>query len=159
VVSAAVDEQFVTVRLLGLPLRVHARAEQQSDAMRREFQLIVEQEREQAGTVPVRLLELSTLLSARYEGFSEEQEERIEAGIEAGEQQLDELVFTLPAHAGQAALELGAVLDEADEFCREGQLLTLATPPDLVAYRQWYLANFSVQAAGGSACPWSGPLA
>ncbi len=158
-VSAAVDEQFVTVRLLGLPLRVHARAEQQSDAMRREFQLIVEQEREQAGTVPVRLLELSTLLSARYEGFSEEQEERIEAGIEAGEQQLDELVFTLPAHAGQAALELGAVLDEADEFCREGQLLTLATPPDLVAYRQWYLANFSVQAAGGSACPWSGPLA
>jgi len=96
VVSAAVDEQFVTVRLLGLPLHVHARAQQQSDAMRREFQLIVEQEREQAGTVPVRLLELSTLLSARYEGFSEEQEERIEAGIEAGEQQLDELVFTLP---------------------------------------------------------------
>jgi len=158
-VSAAVDEHFVTVRLLGLPLHVHARAQQQSDAMRREFQLIVEQDREHAGTVPVRLLQLSTLLSARYEGFSEEQEERIEGGIEAGEQQLDELVFTLPAHAGQAARELGAVLDEADEFCREGQLLTLATPPDLVAYRRWYLDNFVVQSAGGSPCPWSGPLA
>jgi hypothetical protein len=80
--------ELVTVRLLGLPLRVHARAQQQAESMQREFQLIVEQAREDAGSVPGRLLELSTVLSARYEGFSEEQEERIEAATAANELQL-----------------------------------------------------------------------
>jgi hypothetical protein len=150
--------ELVTVRLLGLPLRVHARAQQQAESMQREFQLIVEQAREDAGSVPGRLLELSTVLSARYEGFSEEQEERIEAATAANELQLPELVFQLPAHAGEAAQQLAKILDEADEFCREGQLLTLAATPDVVAYRRWYLDNFISQCAGGSPIGWDGPL-
>ncbi|MCW2716133.1 MAG: hypothetical protein JWN88_3180 [Frankiales bacterium] len=149
---------LVTVRILGLPLQLHARAQQQGEGMRREFALIVEQSREHADAVPSRLLQLSTMLSQRYEGFSIAQEELIQDRIEAGDLQLDELLFTLPAHAGEAAAQLGTVLEEADEFCRQGQLLTLATPPELVAYRQWYLDNFVTQCAGGDPIPWSGPL-
>lgn len=112
------SEDLVTVRLLGLPLSHHARAQQQAEAMRREFQLIVEQAHEHVGSVSSRLLELSRTLSPRYEGISEEQEQRIETALRAGEQQLDELVFHVPAQAGEAAAQLGAVLDEADDFCR-----------------------------------------
>jgi hypothetical protein len=152
------DEQLVTVELRGLPLKLHARAQEQGAAMQREFQLIVEQARLHAETVPARLLELSTQLSARYESFSDEQEQRIEDALDAGEPQLDLLTFQLPAHAGEAAQQVSVVLDEADEYCRAGQLLTLATPPDLVVYRRWYLDNFTVQCAGGEPVPWTGSL-
>jgi hypothetical protein len=47
------------------------------------------------------------------------------------------------------------MLDEVDEFCRQGKhLLTLATPPELVAYRRWYLGEFIAQLAGRPATPW-----
>ena len=33
-------------------------------------------------------------------------------------------------------------LIEMDEYCRDGTLLTLATPDDLQAYWTWYLGEF-----------------
>ncbi len=155
----AADDGLVTVRLFGLPLRVHARAQQHTDEMTREFQLIVEQDHQQSGSVPRRLLQLSTMLSSRYAGFSDAQERRIHEGLAAGESQIDELTFLVPADVGDAARQLGDILDEADEFCRTGQLLTLAATPELVAYRHWYLDNFIVQCAGAQPQPWSGPPA
>ena len=114
-------KELVTVRLVGFPLAVHLRAVQQSDAMRREFQLI-------------------------------------EDGSSAGRSQLDELVFVLPRDVSEAAQQLGDILDEADAFCRSGHLLTLATPPDLVTYRRWYLDNFIAQCDGGPPQPWTDTL-
>jgi hypothetical protein len=157
-VPAPDDEELVTVEIRGLPLNLHARAQQQGADMQREFQLIVEQARLHADSVPARLLELSTQLSARYESFSDDQEQVVEDALDAGERQLDLLTFQLPAHAGDAAREVSVILDEADEYCRDGQLLTLATPPDLVAYRRWYLDNFTMQCAGGDPVPWTGSL-
>ena len=134
--SAPPDEGLATVRLLGFPLQVHGRAQQQSQEMRREFQLVLGQEQLHPGSVPARLLDLSAVLSERYAGFTEEQEREIEDGISAGRE----------------------VLDEADDFCRSGQMLVLATPPDLVRYRNWYLDEFSRQLAGEPPQPWPGPL-
>lgn len=152
------DEELITVHVLAFPLQVHARAQQQSAEMRREFQLILGQEAVHPGSVPARLLEVSNALSGRYSGFTEAQERQIEEGIASGAEQLDELVFRVPAHVGEAAEQLGAVLDEADEWCRAGKMLVLATPPDLVTYRNWYLQEFSRQAAGEAPRPWDGPL-
>jgi hypothetical protein len=50
------------------------------------------------------------------------------------------------------------MLDETDEFCREGALLTLAPPEDVVAFRRWYLAELVEQVAGRPAQPWPGDL-
>ena len=148
----------MTVRLAGLPLKVHARAQQHNAEMTREFQLIVEQDHQGGGSVPARLLQISTLLSARYAGFTDEQEARIEAGIAAGEAQLDEVTFLVPVDVGDAARQLGDILDEAEDFCRSGQLLTLSATPEVAAYRRWYLDNFIVQCAGAPPLPWTGPL-
>lgn len=152
------DEGLISVHVLGFPLQVHARAQQQSAEMRREFQLVLGQETVNPGSVPARLLEVSTALSGRYSGFTEEQERQIEEGIASGQERLDELVFHVPPHVGEAAAQLGAVLDEADEWCRAGKMLALATPQDLVTYRNWYLQEFSRQAAGEAPRPWGGPL-
>ncbi|MCY7366242.1 MAG: hypothetical protein LH469_13150 [Frankiaceae bacterium] len=152
------DEELITVHVLGFPLQVHARAQQQSAEMRREFQLILGQEAVHPGSVPSRLLDVSNALSGRYSGFTEGQERQIEEGIASGAERLDELVFRVPAHVSEAVEQLGAVLDEADEWCRQGKMLVLATPPDLVVYRNWYLQEFSRQAAGEAPRPWDGPL-
>ena len=93
-----------------------------------------------------------------HAGFTEEQERRIEQGIAAGQEQLEELVFGVPASIVESVAELDAVLDEADQWCRQDQMLVLATPPDLVAYRRWYLEEFRRQVAGESPRPWDGPL-
>ena len=156
--TATSQAPLVTVRLVGLPLKVHARAQQHSAEMTREFQLIVEQDHQGGGSIPARLLQISTLLSGRYAGFTEEQEARIEAGIEAGETQLDEVTFLVPADVGDAARQLGDILDEAEDFCSSGQLLTLSATPEVTAYRRWYLDNFIVQCAGAPPLPWTGPL-
>jgi hypothetical protein len=50
------------------------------------------------------------------------------------------------------------MLEEADEYCRSDQLLTLATPPTLVAFRRWYLGEFIAQIDGRPPQPWTGPL-
>jgi hypothetical protein len=151
-------QDLVTVRILGFPLQVHGRAQQQSQEMQREFQLVLGQEQLHPGSVPARLLDLSSVLSARYAGFTQQQEREIEDGIAAGREVLDELVFRVPRDAAAAAGQLRAILDEADEFCRSGQMLVLATPADLVRYRNWYLDQFIRQADGQPPQPWSGPL-
>ena len=39
--------------------------------------------------------------------------------------------------------------------CRQGEhLLTLATPPDCVAYRHWYLAQVADQLEGAQPVSW-----
>ena len=48
------------------------------------------------------------------------------------------------------------MLDEADVFCREGELLTLATPADEVAFRRWFLNEFVRQLRGEPPRRWSG---
>jgi hypothetical protein len=46
------------------------------------------------------------------------------------------------------------MLNRADDYCRQGALLTLATPDDLVAFRRWYLGEFRAQINGARPTPW-----
>ncbi len=64
------------------------------------------------------------------------------------------ITYHLPPEVGPAAQELDRMLDEANEFCRSGDLLTLDTPPDVLAFRQWFLAEFVAQLAGSAPTPW-----
>ena len=53
---------------------------------------------------------------------------------------------------------LGALLDEADAYCKQGELLTLASPPVVRRFRTWYLAEIRAQLAGAAPGPWPGPV-
>src|SRR5207302_11399614 len=69
----------------------------------------------------------------RVSGLRGQFEEAAERGQEAIE-------VELPA-SELAADMTGRVttrLDEAGEFCRSGQLLTLEAPPDVVVWRHWW---------------------
>ena len=51
------------------------------------------------------------------------------------------------------------LLEDVDVFCREQRLLTLAPSPQQIALREWYLGEFTRQAAGEAPTPWSGSYA
>lgn len=151
------DPGLITVQLLDLPVALHARATEHGEELQREFVLIAEQVRhaEDPPSLPRRLLDLIAALQHRYSAFTVEQEDVLDRAVAEGQRSLD-LTFRVPADVADAAVALGGMLDEADEYCREGQhLLTLATPPDLVAYRRWYLQEFVDQIAGSPPTPWS----
>jgi len=151
-----VAEGLVTVRILGLPVALHARATEHGEELRREFVLIAEQLRHTGdhSSLPRRLLDLITVLEHRFGGFTIEQEDELDKAVAQARRSID-LTFHVPPDAAEAAVTLGAMMDEVDDYCREGRhLLTLATPADLVAYRRWYLKEFVDQIGGRPPTPW-----
>jgi hypothetical protein len=60
----------------------------------------------------------------------------------------------VPSEIARGAPEFGALLDEVDEYCHAGDLLTLETKPDARAFRWWYLGEFSRQLDGAAPTTW-----
>ncbi len=151
------EDPILTVHVLGLPVQLQRRAQQHNEELTRELTLIAERMR-QHGTpaaLPARLVALVEQLSHQYGGMSDEQEEQLEEARASGADTVD-LTYQLPPSAAGAARALGQMLDEADDYCREGKhLLTLASPPDLVSYRHWFLSQFTEQAVGRPPVRWS----
>lgn len=156
----ATTEGLVTVKLLDLPIPIHARTTEHSDELMREFTYIRAQSVDPEGsTVPAKLLDLVDEISTRFAGFTAGSQAELDAAMSAGKASID-LEYLVPPDVATACIHLGELLDAADEYCREGEvLLTLATPDDLVAYRRWFLEEFVRQASGEPPRPWSASAA
>lgn len=146
--------ELVKVRLLRFPLDLSVQSSEHFDGLKREFALLTIRADEPTA-VPKRLLELVDALTDRYSGMTENTNRERDEAIERGERVLDELTYVVPAQVADACIELSSMLDEADEFCRQGEvLLTLATPPTVLAFRRWYLGEFVGQVRGLFPLPW-----
>ena len=153
--------QLVTVHLLQLPVPLAGRCRQWFEELTREFSLISAGAAGDAADgheghhVPRRLMAMVDALTARFAAVNDEPRERLEDAIDRGLLVLPDHVMQLPVEAAQATRALGAMLDEADRYCRQGrQLLTLATPDDLLAYRHWYLGQIADQLEGAAPVAW-----
>jgi hypothetical protein len=157
-VLGAPGEALHRFRLLGVPLRLWAAAAEHHEELLREFALVAFAAEEHGQTLPRRLSQLIADVRSRYGGASPSDTAARDAALAAGLQTLD-LTYRVPAAVADASHSLGALLDEADEFCAaDAYLLTLATPPQVVAFRRWFLGEFVRQVAGEPPRPWSGPL-
>src|SRR5262249_11520037 len=140
--TAPPPSDLVEIRIVDMPLDVYAEVAEHTDELMREFALIREgSEREAEGgrAVPRRLLELVEQLSGQYAVFTGAQEAALQEALGRGDDAIT-LDYRVPPSVGQACVDLDHLLDEADEFCRQGdELLTLATPPRAVAFRKWFL--------------------
>ena len=148
---------LVAVHLLELPVPVAARARQWFEELMREFALM------HAGAadahdrpeVPARLTAMVDMLVTRYAGVNDDAQDRLEAAIDRGDRVIRDHLMEMPPDAATASQALGAMMDEAAEFCRQGKhLLTLAEPDDVLVYRRWYLGEVVAQVAGAAPTPW-----
>jgi len=139
------------VRILGLPLDVYGRSSEHTDELLREFALIREDNSDQ---VPARLLALIDELNLRFSAFTRAQTVAMQEALARGDKEID-LLYQVPAEATEGVVRLAALLDEADDFCRAGDLLTLAARPEGVAFRTWFLEEFLRQIDGKPPRPWS----
>lgn len=149
--------ELVEVHLLGLPVPLAAKARQHFEGLTREFELIAagSAHGESRHEVPVRLTQLVEALTGQFAGVNTEADERLEDAIEQELGVIDDHVLMLPVEAAEASMALGAMIDEADAYCRQGEhLLTLGSPPDCIAYREWYLGQVVSQLAGEPPIGW-----
>ena len=150
--EAAASPELVEVRVFGVPLPLLERARQHQESLEREFRLIAFTAPDDAGHVTARLLALVEELADRFGTFGLVQG-AIDAALARGDATID-LSYDVPETAREASLRLGALLDEADAFCRGGELLNLATPDACVELRRWFLGEFVAQIGGASPTPW-----
>jgi cation transport regulator ChaC len=144
------------VRLLNMPLRLLAAGREHHDEVMREFAMLALDEDLATSHVPTRMLELIDVLGRRYAAAAARPDAEVDAALERGERTID-LVYHVPAHVTEAAEQLDRLMAEADEFCREQQLLALERPPLQVRLARWYLDEFRRQIAGEPPRPWDGP--
>jgi hypothetical protein len=145
--------ELVEVKLLRLPLQVWQRTQEHLDGLLREFALIAHDDEATVAT-PRRLLDLVQQLTAGFGTFSEAQRMAMGEALARGETEID-LTYRVPPAAAGAAQQLGDMLDEADEYCRQGDhLLTLATPAEELRFRRWFISEFVDQLGGAAPTPW-----
>ena len=149
-------DELVVVELLGLPLAVLNRASDHNLTLVRELALV--HTADESGAAPARLLWLSQHLDQRYAAFNTAPRQRLQKALAGDETHVD-VHYEVPAHAAVAAAELGEALDEVDDYCRNGDLLTLVTPPEALSFRRWLLGEFVAQIQhGATPTPWSDRL-
>ena len=153
--SQAAGGDLAEVRILGFPVAVQARAQEHMDDLLREFILIAAANEQGPGShVPRQLLDLIQEVQRDYAGATFEQDAQLMNARENGVERID-LTFRIPSSVAKAAIRLGEAVDEADRYCLAGEhLLTLATPPEALDLRRWYLGEFISQIGGAAPTSW-----
>jgi len=149
------SEPLQEVRLLNVPVRLLAVGRQQHDELMHEFAVLAVSQEERS-SVPVRMLELIDTLGTRYGRAADRPDTLVDAALERGDEAVD-LEYLVPAHVLEAADSLERMMAEADEFCQQEQMLTLARSETQKRFAKWYLDEFRRQLAGEPPRPWDGP--
>lgn len=136
----------LTVRLEDVPVRAFLESQDHQHDLVRELQLIQMGDRFDIGTAEVshRLARLISDILSRYNGVRSVTRDQMMAALERGEQSapLDVPVYPGIVEALRAWL---ALLEEADHLCRHGELLMLATPPEIRSLREWYVSEITAR--------------
>ena len=152
----ASDELF-EMRLLDVPLALRERSRQHGAELLREMELI--SMGQAAGTthhrLPQRLVELAQELERVYAPYVGANTDELDAALDRGDDTLAEVVYRLPRSSVALVRHVEDILREVDDYCRAGrELLTLAPPEDVVAYREWVTSQVLGQAAGEPPAAW-----
>jgi len=157
--GAPPGEESVSVELLNFPLQLFAAARERHDELMREFALLalapdLEADRR---ALPARLAQLVELLGRRYAAAGVRIDSSRDAAVARGELAMD-LTYQVPRSAGAEMASLHDLIVEADAYCRDEQLLTLAPDAEQKSFRDWFLQEFVRQLAGEPPRRWDGPM-
>jgi hypothetical protein len=140
------------VTFVGCPVRLLDQARQHAEALLREFAFIVNSGSETT-ELPRRLLHTVERVQKGAAGLNAGAERAIEEAIARGDKEID-FEVVMPTRLGRGAPQFAALLDEVDDYCRAGDLLTLETPVEVRAFQRWYLDEMTHQLDGARPTPW-----
>jgi hypothetical protein len=152
------SEDMVSITLENFPVALANRAGRHYEAIQREFALIHFSDEATRASVPARLLEVAERTRAELASGEIVDREQVTTAIEQGVEHVT-VNLRMPRSSGESMAALAGLLVEADDFCREGDLITVAMPDDCRAFREWFLGEFVRQIDGESPTPWEGPWA
>jgi anti-sigma regulatory factor (Ser/Thr protein kinase) len=148
------DGPMVTVALLGLPVDVYRRSSAHSAELGRELQLLSGVP-DGGASLPHQLRRLIYELVSRYGPMNPGAERRLQEAVARGEDVVD-VTYRVPERTKEDVAALDRVLREVDEHCRAGRwLLTMATPPEALRFREWVFSEITRQIHGEPACSWT----
>lgn len=140
------------VRLLGMPVQVFAHYRVWYEELRRELRLLA---LTHGADTPV-ATELSELtIESAQERRQARGVDRLDEAIAAGLSRVD-LEYDVPPSTPATMRRMRELLTEADRFCREQRLLTLAPSPQQMSLFTWYHGEFERQGRGEEPLPWTG---
>ena len=141
------------------PLRLWLRQQEHTDAVLREFALLLGGH--EAGTMdtspPKQLLDLAEMFTSRFGALLTAINDTRQQAVEDG---LDRIDSEVPLVEGTRELleQVRTVMAAVDEYCNNGDLLTLARPAELAAFAEWAMSELITQYEGGDPTPWPGPF-
>jgi hypothetical protein len=138
-----------TVAFRGFPLAIFMQSRQHTEALLREFAFVVDGGGDNT-ELPRQLLQTVERVRAQASGLNTGAERNIEEAIQRGDETVD-FDLVVPARIAAGAREFAALLDQVDAYCRAGDLLSLASPPELRQFREWYLGEIAGQIIEGRA--------
>jgi anti-sigma regulatory factor (Ser/Thr protein kinase) len=139
------------VRFPGVPVDGYLELQAHNDALFRELELVsIELEAgEDAGT-PSPLADLVDQLYRRFRGQRDSYRDVVAAALARGEATVELETTASPDSAG-AAWSYLELLEQADELCRAGLLLTPEPPAHVKALRRWFVQQMAAQLLDGAA--------
>ncbi len=142
-----------TVVIRGCPLGIFQAARRHSEALLRELTIIVDGGGDNT-ELPKRLLKIVEVVQRQAGGLNTGAEKLIEEAIARGDAEIDFDVL-MPRSLGRGAPQFAALLDEIDDYCRKGDLLTLENRPEVRGFQRWYLDEMARQLDGGPPTSWN----
>jgi anti-sigma regulatory factor (Ser/Thr protein kinase) len=138
------------VRFPGVPVDGYLELQAHNDALFRELELVsIELEGDDGARVAAPLADLVDQLYRRFRGARDSYRDAVAAAQARGEPTVD-LETTAPPAAASGARGYLALLEQADELCRTGILLTPEPSPHLKALRRWFVDQMAAQLLHGA---------
>ncbi|MDQ1393474.1 MAG: hypothetical protein QOF30_2451 [Acidimicrobiaceae bacterium] len=140
------------VHFLGVPIDAYLALQEWNDAVVRECELIAALEPAPAD-MPARLLELAIRLSGRFAAAREGYREVVAEARAGGTTHVElEGRWPQPSEASvEAAVAFLAMMEELDDYCRIGVLLTEPPMPVVADLRRWFVTEMRAQVLLGDA--------
>jgi anti-sigma regulatory factor (Ser/Thr protein kinase) len=139
------------VRFPTVPVDGYLELQAHNDALFRELELVsIELEGDDGARVAAPLADLVDQLYRRFQGQRDSYRDAVAAAQARGEATV-ELETTATASAVSGASGYLALLEQADELCRAGLLLTPEPSPAVRALRGWFVDQMAAQVLDGAA--------
>jgi anti-sigma regulatory factor (Ser/Thr protein kinase) len=138
------------VRFPDVPVDGYLELQAHNDALFRELELVsIELEGDDGARVAAPLADLVDQLYRRFQGQRDSYRDAVAVAQARGEATV-ELETTATAAAVSGARGYLALLEQADELCRAGLLLTPEPPPAVRALRAWFVEQMAAQVLDGA---------